>query len=147
MAEPASYDLEGHRLTAARRWWVVSEGAKDFGAEELTKNLLIRVNQDGSVAEEVELPEAINQEQRSNGFEGVTTNGSGSEAYVAFQREWADDPAGLVKIGRYTPCDAGMGILQYPLDACSGRWLGGPVGDLLARRQDLSRRGTRQPAT
>ena len=88
--------------------------AEDFGAEELTKNLLMRVNLDGSVAEEIELPEAVNQQQRSNGFEGVTTNSSGSQVYVAFQREWGDDPAGYVKIGRYTPRDSAMGLFPLP---------------------------------
>jgi hypothetical protein len=99
----ASYDLEGIAVRPQGGWWLVSEGAEDFGAAEPTKNLLIRVNDDGSVAEEIELPEAVNRQQRSNGFEGVTTDADGSQVFVAFQREWADDPAGFVKIGRYTP--------------------------------------------
>ena len=61
--EPASYDLEGIALRPQGGWWVVSEGAEDFGSADLTKNLLIRINDDGSVAEEIELPDAINQEQ------------------------------------------------------------------------------------
>ena len=53
------------------------EGTEDFGAEGLTKNLLIRINADGSVAEEIKLPDVVNQQQRSNGFEEVMTDPSG----------------------------------------------------------------------
>jgi DNA-binding beta-propeller fold protein YncE len=121
----ASYDLEGVAVRPQGGWWVASEGAGDFGSAELTKNLLIRVNADGSVAEEIELPDIINRQQRSNGFEGVTTDSAGSQVYVAFQREWADDPAGLVKIGRYTPATQEWAFYHYPLDvAPADGWVG-----------------------
>jgi DNA-binding beta-propeller fold protein YncE len=126
--DPASYDLEGVAVRPQSGWWVVSEGAENFGAAELTKNLLIRVNVDGSVAEEIELPDAVNQQQRSNGFEGVTTDADGSQVYVAFQREWSDDPAGFVKIGRYTPATQQWAFYHYPLDTLdappAGSWVG-----------------------
>jgi hypothetical protein len=35
--EPASYDLEGIAMRSQGGWWVVSEGAEDFGAADLTK--------------------------------------------------------------------------------------------------------------
>lgn len=71
------------------------------------------------------MPEAINQQQRSNGFEGVTTNSSGAQVYVAFQREWADDPVGYVKIGRYTPATQQWAFFHYPLDAApADGWVG-----------------------
>lgn len=108
---PASYDLEGIAVRPEGGWWVVSEGAEDFGQVGLTKNLLIRLQTDGSVAEEIELPDAVNQQQRSNGFEGVATDADGSQVYIAFQREWADDPAGFVKIGRYTPTTHGRSTI------------------------------------
>ena len=126
--EPASYDLEGIAMRPQGGWWVVSEGAEDFGSADLTKNLLIRINEDGSVAEEIELPDAINQQQKSNGFEGVTTNADGSQVYVAFQREWGDDPTGLVKIGRYTPAKQEWAFYHYPLDALDAAPDGGWVG-------------------
>ena len=66
--------------------------------------------------------------RRSNGFEGVTTNGSGSQVYVAFQREWADDPTGFVKIGRYTPATQEWAFYHYPLDALNAAPDGGWVG-------------------
>jgi DNA-binding beta-propeller fold protein YncE len=126
--KPASYDLEGIAIRPQGGWWVVNEGAEDFGSDDLTKNLLIRVNEDGAVAEEIELPDDINGEQRSNGFEGVATDASGSHVYVAFQREWGDDPAGLVKIGRYTPASQEWAFYHYPLDALDPAPPGGWVG-------------------
>jgi YVTN family beta-propeller protein len=122
---PAGYDLEGIAVRPQGGWWVASEGAEDFGQEGLTKNLLIRVDADGEVAEEVELPDVVNQQQRSNGFEGVATDSAGARVYVAFQREWADDPAGLVKIGRYTPATREWAFYYYPLDeAPADGWVG-----------------------
>jgi len=123
--QPIGYDLEGLVVRPQGGWWVVSEGAEDFGAEGLTKNLLIRINTDGSVAEEIELPDVVNQQQRSNGFEGVTTDSQGSQVYVAFQREWSDDPPGFVKIGRYIPATQAWAFYQYPLDtAPADGWVG-----------------------
>ena len=135
---PVSYDLEGIAVRPQGGWWVASEDAQDFGDPELTKNLLIRVEPDGSVAEEIELPAPVNQQQRSNGFEGVTTDGAGEQIYVAFQREWADDPEGFVKIGRYTPATQEWAFYHYPLDAAPvGCWVGfDGARDLLALNRD-----------
>jgi hypothetical protein len=145
--EPASYDLEGIAMRPQGGWWVVSEGAEDFGSADLTKNLLIRIDDDGSVAEEIELPDAVNQQQKSNGFEGVTTDADGSQVYVAFQRKWADDPVGFVKIGRYTPVEEAWAFYHYPLDAApDGGWVGLSeitwIGDdtlLVVERDNLQR--------
>ena len=127
MASPARHlrHMEGIAVRPQGGWWVASEGAEDFGQEGLTKNLLIRVNADGEVAEEVELPDVVNQQQRSNGFEGVATDCAGARVYVAFQRERADDPAGLIKIGRYTPATREWAFYYYPLDeAPVDGWVG-----------------------
>jgi hypothetical protein len=101
------------------------EGTENFGAEGLTKNLLIQINADGSVAEQIKLPDVVNQQHRSNGFEEVMTDPQGAQVYVAFQREWADDPAGFVKIGRYTPAKQSWAFYHYPLDAApADSWVG-----------------------
>ena len=124
MVSLPSYNLEGIAIRPQGGWWVVSEGAEDFASADLTRNLLIRINDDGSVAEEIELPDAINQEQRSNGFEGVTTNASGSQVYVAFQREWGMIP-GLCQDRPLHACREVVGVLHYPLDAApDGGWVG-----------------------
>jgi hypothetical protein len=44
---------------------------------------------------------------------------------MAFQREWADDPAGFVKIGRYTPATQVWAFYHYPQDAAPTEgWVG-----------------------
>ena len=43
--EPGGYDLEGIAMRPQGGWWVVSEGGEDFGAAELTKNLLWSVRE------------------------------------------------------------------------------------------------------
>lgn len=58
----------------------------------------------------------------------MARDASGSHVYVAYQRERGDDPAGLVKIGRYTPATQEWAFYHYPLDALDpippGGWVG-----------------------
>ena len=120
-----NYDLEGIAVNPAAGWWVVSEGANNAGALNATPNLLVQVNQDGTIAREIELPVGVSAQQRANGFKGVATNSDGSQLYVVFQREWNDDPLGSVKIGRYTPASGEWAFFRYPLDAApAGGWVG-----------------------
>lgn len=122
---PVSLDLEGIAVRPQGGWWVVSEGARSFGQSGRTQNLLVRVNTDGSIAEQVTLPAQVDDKQVQFGFEGVTTSLDGSDVYVVFQREWTDDPFGFVKIGRYTPATATWAFFRYPLDAApAGGWVG-----------------------
>jgi hypothetical protein len=114
---PVSYDLEGIavRPRSQNGWWVVSEGAGNAPGPT-TPNLLIRVNTDGSVAQEITLPASVAAQQKQFGFEGVTTNEEGSQVYVAFQRPWGNDPANRIKIGRYTPATGQWAFFHYPKD-------------------------------
>lgn len=119
------YDLEGIATRAGGGFWLASEGE----GTATTRNLLIEVAADGSVVNEVSLPAEVNALQRSNGYEGVAVTGSGADekVYVAFQREWAGDPAGMVRIGEYTPADGAWRFFYYPLDAVAspaGGWVG-----------------------
>ena len=122
------YDLEGLVQRAAGGFWAVSEGEGN-APNATTKNLLIQISADGSVLQEVELPASVNELQRSNGFEGVTVVGSGSQerVYVAFQREWAGDPARHVRIGQYSPSEDKWRFFYYPIDAVESP-AGGSVG-------------------
>ncbi|MGA9276035.1 esterase-like activity of phytase family protein, partial [Ilumatobacter sp.] len=126
--EPLGYDPEGVAVAADGGWWVASEGAAEPGADDFTPNLLLDVAADGTVVE-IGLPDDVVAEQKSNGFEGVASVGTGADeqVYVAFQREWKDDASGLVKIGRYTPGDGTWAFFHYPLDApesAAGGWVG-----------------------
>ncbi len=121
---PGNFDLEGITVRPQGGFWVVSEGAATAAAR---KNLLLQVNPDGTVAQTVDLPQAIIDQQVQFGFEGVATSADGSQVYVAFQREWTGDPAGFVKIGRYTPATQAWAFYHYPLDAApaiTGAWVG-----------------------
>lgn len=92
-------------------------------------NLLLLVADDGTVLHQIALPEAVNQLQRRFGFEGVASVGSGDaeRVYVAFQREWVDDPDDQVRIGRHDPVSETWAFFYYPLDepqSANGGWVG-----------------------
>jgi hypothetical protein len=125
---PVDYDLEGLVQRGGGGFWAVSEGDGN-APNATTKNLLVEIAADGTVIRQIELPDSVNQLQRSNGFEGVTTVGSGSheKVYVAFQREWAGDPARRVRIGEYSPGEGKWRFFYYPLDAVESP-AGGSVG-------------------
>jgi len=115
------YDLEGIAQRTDGSFWLVSEGKNG-----VSTNLLIKAAADGTVLEEINLPPAVVTKQKSNGFEGVAVTGSGAseQVYVAFQREWVDDPAGMVRIGVYTPATTNWNFFYYPLDNVSKGWAG-----------------------
>lgn len=125
---PVNYDLEGLVQRPAGGFWLVSEGAGQ-APNPTSLNLLVEVSASGSVLSEVQLPDEVNALQLSNGFEGVTTLGTGGaeRVYVAFQREWTGDPAGQVRIGAYRPATGEWRFFYYPLDPVespAGGWVG-----------------------
>lgn len=115
-------DLEGVALAAGGGFWLASEGnpAKD------KKHLLVKVAADGTVAERIELPEAIAAQAARFGLEGVTVVGEGEAetVWLAVQREWGDDPKGLVKLLAYRPAAKEWGVVHYPLDKGDKGWVG-----------------------
>ncbi len=121
------YDIEGLATRTEGGFWVASEGSGNGTSG--TANLLIEVTRKGEVVREIELPAAVAELKRSNGYEGVAVTGSGKDeqVYVAFQREWTNDPAGFVRIGRFTPAKNEWTFFYYPLDAVespAGGWVG-----------------------
>lgn len=116
------YDLEGIAQAANGEFWLASEGNG-----KAKPNLLIHTNAQGEVLEEHALPADAAAQQTSNGFEGVAVVGEGASTrvYVAFQREWQNDPAGKVRIGVFNPNSGEWGFYHYPLDpAVEGGWVG-----------------------
>ncbi|MBA1276832.1 esterase-like activity of phytase family protein [Stutzerimonas stutzeri] len=120
--ETVGYDLEGIAQAGNGDFWLASEGNG-----KAKPNLLIRTNAQGEVLEEYALPADVAAQQTSNGFEGVAVVGEGASTriYVAFQREWKNDPAGKVRIGVFNPNSGEWGFYHYPLDpAVEGGWVG-----------------------
>jgi hypothetical protein len=119
---PADCDYDPEGIAQARNgsFWIASEGNAD------RDNLLIHVTKKGKVLEEVTLPPEVQALKKNNGFEGVAMARNG-DLIVAFQREWVDDPAGLVRIGRYSPKTGEWAFYYYPLDEVespAGGWIG-----------------------
>jgi hypothetical protein len=120
-----NYDIEGLVQRADGSFWVASEGAGN--APGGTPNLVVEVKADGTVVQEIPLPAAVAALKRSNGFEGVAVTGAGptEQVYLAFQREWMNDPVGHVRIGRYTPSTNTWDFFYYQLDPVPA---GAPTG-------------------
>lgn len=121
-------DIEGLSVSADGGFWVVSEGAgsvDDANRPVASPNRLLKVAPDGTIVEDIRLPDAVSYQQRRFGFEGVAE--SGWFVYVAFQRGWALDPDGRARIGRYDTGDGTWSFYYYPLDAPTspnGGWVG-----------------------
>lgn len=121
------YDLEGIAKRKAGGYWVASEGDTREGRE--LDHLLIHVDNDGKVVKEISLPKALRDNAERYSFEGVAEfekNGE-TQVVVAIQREWKDDPKGMVKLGVYSPKSDSWGFVHYPLDkprSKSGGWVG-----------------------
>ncbi|MGE6529743.1 esterase-like activity of phytase family protein [Pseudomonas sp. NPDC077382] len=120
--ESVNYDLEGIAQANNGDFWLASEGNG-----KAKPNLLIRANVKGEVLNEYALPADVAAQRTSNGFEGIAVVGEGTSTriYVAFQREWKNDPAGRVRIGVFNPDSGEWGFIYYPLDtAPEGAWVG-----------------------
>lgn len=120
-----NYDLEGIAVRQGGGFWLASEG----NGTAARPNLLVEAAADGTVLREVRLPAEVDALQTANGYEGVAIIGSGAseKVYVAFQREWRNDPSGHVRIGEYVPAVDTWRFFYYPLDAVASP-AGGFVG-------------------
>ncbi len=125
--KPIGYDGEGISQRADGGFWIASEGNPD-SKPTATPNLLIRVNAQGQVQEEISLPPELAIQATRFGLEGVTTTGEGADeiVWLAVQREWKDDPAGMSKILSYSPAAKTWGVLHYPLEKVTAEsvWVG-----------------------
>lgn len=128
---PAGFDAEGIAQRTDGSFWIASEGdpdKKEGAVAKPTSNLLLRVSARGEVQEEINLPAEMDKAYTRFGFEGVTVTGEGATeaVWIAVQREWKDDPAGMVKILRYLPASKAWSLLHYPLEKTTapGAWVG-----------------------
>lgn len=144
--EPAkNLDLEGIAVRPAGGFWLASEGNPEK-KDQPTQSTLVRVDAKGAVEETVELPESLKAGATRFGFEGVAVTGSGTEetVWIAVQREWKDDPKGLVKILAYKPSTKAWSAVHYPIESATGGWVGlseltavGPETFIVIERDNL----------
>ncbi len=119
-------DQEGISTREDGGFWIASEGDD---SPVFFRNLLIKVAENGLIEDVATLPASTTQRLIRFGFEGVTSVGSGDNefVYVAFQREWADDPTNHVRIGRYEVAGGQWKFYYYPLESPTspnGGWVG-----------------------
>lgn len=112
-------DLEGITTDGEGGFWLASEGRSD----KLIPHALYHVNDKGEIKEQVGLPEALLDNEIRFGFEGIAM--ADGRLWMAMQREWQDDPKGMVKLLSYDPAEQVWGAVHYPLDApVEGGWMG-----------------------
>lgn len=121
--EPAQkLDVEGVAVDGDGWYWLASEG----NAEKLVPHALYHVNPKGEIKEEIALPKELLAQETRYGFEGVAVTGSGDDTvlWMAVQREWKDDPEGMVKLVSYKPASREWAAVRYPLEKTEEGWVG-----------------------
>lgn len=123
------FDLEAIAARPEGGFWLASEGRTNVGSSR--PNLIVRIDEEGAVLRSVELPASLVAKATSSGLEGIAVTGAATEGdetvWVAFQREWKDDPAGFVKLGRYDVAADAWTFALYRLDEVAsprGGWVG-----------------------
>jgi Esterase-like activity of phytase len=114
-------DLEGIVADGEGGFWLASEGRSD----RLVPHAIYHADAEGKIDMEVALPEGLIDNEVRFGFEGITK--VGDILWLAVQREWQDDPKGMVKLLAYNTADATWGAVHYPLEAApegEGAWVG-----------------------
>lgn len=112
-------DLEGVAADGNGGFWLASEGRSD----RLIPHAIYQVNDKGEIKQQIALPEALLDNEIRFGFEGITV--AGDWLWLAVQREWQDDPKGMVKLVAYNTKEKTWGAVHYPLDApVDGAWMG-----------------------
>ncbi|MCI4661303.1 MAG: esterase-like activity of phytase family protein [Neomegalonema sp.] len=111
-------DLEGITLDGQGGFWLASEG----NAKKEIPHALYHVNASGEITETVDFPAALLEHQERFGSEGIAM--TGDVLWVAIQREWKDDPKGMVKLLAYDTAAKTWGAVHYPLDPKGAGWVG-----------------------
>lgn len=112
-------DLEGIVADGEGGFWLASEGRSD----RLVPHAIYHADAEGAIDQEIALPEALLANETRYGFEGITV--VGDTLWMAVQREWKDDPKGMVKLLAYNTKEETWGAVHYPLDApAEGAWMG-----------------------
>jgi len=112
-------DLEGVVADGEGGFWLASEGRSD----RLIPHAIYHVDATGAIDKSIALPEVLLDNEIRFGFEGITK--VGDWLWMAVQREWQDDPKGMVKLLAYNTVEDKWGAVHYPLEApAEGAWVG-----------------------
>jgi hypothetical protein len=112
-------DLEGIAPDGEGGFWLASEGRSD----RLVPNAIFHVDATGAIDREIALPPELLAHEDRFGLEGIAL--AGDVLWLAVQRPWKDDPAGLTKLLAYNLAEESWGAVHYPLDpAPEGGWVG-----------------------
>ncbi|MFN5828101.1 MAG: esterase-like activity of phytase family protein [Rhodobacterales bacterium] len=112
-------DLEGIAADGEGGFWLASEGRSD----RLVPHAIYHVDAEGAIDKEIALPPELLAHETRFGFEGITV--AGNTLWLAVQREWKDDPKGMVKLLAYDTEAETWGAVHYPLDtAGADAWIG-----------------------
>ena len=111
-------DLEGITSDGDGGFWLASEG----NSEKMVPHGIVNVNAKGVVKAEIGLPDALLAGQTRFGLEGITR--AGDTLWMAVQREWGDDPKGMVKLLAYDTKAKEWGAVHYPLEPTGEGWMG-----------------------
>ncbi|GIT90856.1 alkaline phosphatase [Jannaschia pagri] len=111
-------DLEGIATDGEGGFWLASEGRTD----RVIPHALYHVTAEGEIEAEIPLPAELLSVERRFGMEGVTR--VGDTLWIAIQREWQDDPKGMVKLVSYNLETEEWGAVHYPTEAAETGWVG-----------------------
>jgi hypothetical protein len=111
-------DLEGITTDGNDGFWLASEG----NAKKEVPHAILHVNAKGEIDQTINFPETLLKHQKKYGAEGITR--VGDTLWIAIQREWADDPEGLVKLLSYNLKTKQWGAVHYPLEKTQAGWVG-----------------------
>lgn len=116
-------DLEGVALDGEGGFWLASEGRGD----KLVPHAIYHVDAEGAIDREIALPADLLKAETRYGFEGIAVQGK--TLWLAMQREWKDDPEGMVKLLAFDTAAEdeaeAWGAVHYPLDKPEGEaWVG-----------------------
>jgi uncharacterized protein YjiK len=116
-------DLEGVALDGEGGFWLASEGRSD----KLVPHAIYHVDATGAIDREIALPAELLKGETRFGFEGIALQDK--TLWLAVQREWKDDPKGMVKLLAFDTSaeDAAeaWSAVHYPLDTPEGKaWVG-----------------------
>ncbi|AUH33823.1 esterase-like activity of phytase family protein [Paracoccus tegillarcae] len=110
-------DLEGIVSDGQGGFWLVSEGARG----DDMPHAILQVDGDGAIIREISLPAELEDNDKRFGLEGIEL--LDGRLWLAIQREWDDDPDGLVKLVQLDPETESWAVVHYPIEASEG-WVG-----------------------